>query len=310
MRIVSLLSSATEILYGLGLADSVVAVSHECDYPPDVRTKPRATFSHVDSAAPSGQIDTQVKALLTAGQPLYGIDVELLVALRPELIVTQAQCDVCAVRYQDVLDMVERTSALRGTAVVALNPHSLGDVLADIRAVGAATRRTAEAERLVASLQERIAAVRSRTAALAPAERPRTACLEWIEPPMLAANWTPELLEWAGGQCELTQAGRHSSYLGWSDLVRFDPQVLVVMPCGFDLARSLEEARRLPTLPAWKQLAAVRDSRVYVVDGNAYFNRSGPRLVDSLELLAHLLYPDRCPAASTAPQGVAWRHGL
>jgi iron complex transport system substrate-binding protein len=310
MRIVSLISSATEMLYALGLGDAVVAVSHGCDYPADASRRPRATFAHVNSAAPSSEIDAQVKSLFSAGQPLYGINIELLARLQPDLIVTQAQCDVCAIRYQDVLDVVEQTPALRGTQIVALNPRSLGDVLADVRTLGAATQRNREAAQLVAALEARVSAVRWKTAGIALEDRPRTACLEWIEPPMLAANWTPELLNWAGGRCELTEPERHSGYTTWEDIARFDAEVVVVMPCGFDLARSRVEAQSLTALREWSRLSAVRDNRVYVVDGNAYFNRSGPRLFDSLELLAHLLHPDRCGEVSSAPQGVVWQRGL
>lgn len=310
MRIVSLISSATEILHALGLGDEVLAVSHECDFPRSALDKPRATFSKVDSRLASGEIDTQVKTLLADGEPLYGLDVQLLIQLRPDLIVTQAQCDVCAVRHQDVVETVRSTPALRDTKIVALNPQSIGDVLSDIHILGRATGRALHSEAVVAALAARIAAVRRRTERLKAAQRPRTACLEWIEPPMLAGNWTPELLDWAGGQCALTQPGRHSSYCTWEDIARFDPEVVVVLPCGFNLARSQEEAQSLTRLPAWSRLAAVRNNRVFVIDGNAYFNRSGPRLVDSLELLAHLLHPELIPKVASVPQGIAWQRGL
>jgi iron complex transport system substrate-binding protein len=292
MRIVSLLSSATEMLYGLGLGEQVVAVSHECDFPADAATKPRATFTNVTVSATSADIDRQVRELAAAGRPLYEIDAELVVRLRPDLIVTQAQCDVCAVRYEDVLDLVRREPTLRNVPVVALNPQSLGDIFSDIVTLGEATGRRETASRYVAELRGRVEAVRRRTGGLPVERRPRTACLEWIDPPMIAGNWTPELIELAGGVQTLAVAGAHSVYTPWDAVVRFDPEVIVVMPCGFDLERTTAEATRLAEFPGWHSLRAVRDGRVYPVDGNALFNRSGPRIVDSLELLARLIHPE------------------
>ncbi len=305
LRIASLLSSATEMLYALGLGDAVVAVSHECDFPPAVSAKPRVTFSRVDSAANSGDIDEQVKQLCALGQPLYDIERDLLRSLQPDLIVTQAQCDVCAVRYQDVVDFVAQEPRLSHTRVVALNPMSLGDVLQDIQRIGTATDCVAAAERCVAALRERVDNL-SRVASTIPsAARPRVAIVEWIEPLMLAANWTPQLVDLAGGDCPLALAGRHSVYGPWHDVVAFDPQVLVVAPCGFDLPRTLIEARVMPTWPGFAELSATRAGRVWAVDGNAYFNRSGPRLVDSAEILAHLFHPQHFSApacvSSSAP---------
>jgi iron complex transport system substrate-binding protein len=292
MRIVSLLSSATEMLYGLGLGEQVVAVSHECDFPADAATKPRATFTNVTVSATSANIDRQVRDLAAAGKPLYEIDTELVVRLRPDLIVTQAQCDVCAVRYEDVLDLVRREPALHNVPIVALNPLSLDDILADIEKLGAATGRREAAARYVAELRGRIDAVRARTGRLPPERRRRTACLEWIDPPMIAGNWTPELIDLAGGLQTLAVSESHSVYTPWDDVVRFDPEVVVVMPCGFDLERTVAESSRLTEFPGWTNLRAVRDGRVYCVDGNALFNRSGPRIVNSLELLARLVHPE------------------
>jgi iron complex transport system substrate-binding protein len=306
-RIASLISSATEILFALGLEDSIVAVSHECDYPAGALAKPRVTWSHVDSSASSGTIDAQVKQLASAASALYAIDVEHLAALAPDLIVTQAQCDVCAVRYADVLDAVASRAELRGTQVLALNPQSLADVLADVGAIGLATGRQMQAARFQAELQSRIAAVRSATAELAARRLPRVALIEWIEPLMLSGNWMPEMVELAGGRHELTQARQHSPYVDWHDLAAYDPQVVLVMPCGFDLARTLVEAQSLTGRPEWHALAAVRSGRAFAVDGNAYFNRSGPRLVDSLELLGHVLHPELVPAPAGVVAEQSWR---
>lgn len=289
-----MLSSATEILYGLGVGDRVVAVSHECDYPADAMGKPRATFSRIDSAQASENIDSQVKQQLSLGEPLYEVDWSLLQTLRPDLIVTQAQCDVCAVRYRDVIDAVQSNSCFQDTTVVALNPNSLDDVLADIENVGAHVGEPDAAAQFIHELRRRIDRVNGATLNLTTDERPRVACIEWVDPMMLAGNWMPEIIEMAGGRCQLAVGGTHSSYAKWADVIAFDPQVIVVAPCGFDLARSLHEAQSLTEIPNWTEMSAVRSGQVYVVDGNAYFNRSGPRLVDSLEILAHVFHPSRC----------------
>lgn len=290
-RIASLLAAGTEILYGLGLGHQVIAVSHECDWPREVCDRPRVTFSSVAANASSKAIDDQVRDMLSNGQPLYGIDEQALVALAPDLIVTQAQCDVCAVRYEDVLSLVEAHSELRGARIVALNPQSLSDMFGDIERIARAAGRAVAATPYVESLRQRVEQVRSRTCDLQLGERPSVACIEWIEPLMLAGNWVPELIDIAGGTYELVKPGRHSPYVPWKDVVRFDPEVVVISACGFDLVRTVQEAARLRELSGWTDLAAVRSGRVFAVDGNAYFNRSGPRLVDSLELLAHLLHP-------------------
>lgn len=306
-RIVSLISSATEILYLLELGDRVVGVSHECDYPSEVAAKPRLTRSLVEATAPSGAIDEQVRSLAADQSALYAIDVDRLTALAPDLIVTQAQCDVCAVRYEDVMDAVRQSPSLRDTRVLALNPSRLADVLDDIIRVGEAAGATAAARETVRKLAARIEHVRARTNALPYQRRPRVICLEWIDPPMLAGNWMPELVRSAGGDPgELVQAHKHSTYAAWRQIVEFDPQVVVIMACGFDLERAIVESQVLPLVADWSKLSAVREGRVFAVDGNAYFNRSGPRLVDSLEILAHLFHPDLFQPPLAEPQR-AWR---
>jgi iron complex transport system substrate-binding protein len=286
VRIVSLLSSSTEMLFGLGLGEQVVAVSHECDYPPPALHLPRATRSLVDSSRGSRQIDEQVQSLVAAGGALYEIDGELLVRLAPDLIVTQAQCDVCAVRYQDVLDLVAAEPRLQNTRVLALSPTSLADILDDIQGIADAADASAAGRRYVAELQRRIDSVRQASQALA--RRPRVVCLEWLDPLMTAGNWTPELIALAGGESCLATAGRHSGYTEWSAVTQCNPDVLLIAPCGFDLTRSQAEARQLWSLPGFAELTAVKRGRAYVLDGNAYLNRSGPRIVDTLEILADL----------------------
>lgn len=307
MRIVSFISSATEILYALGLGDQVVGVSHECDFPPEVVGKPKVSYTNIASDLSSVMIDRQVRELVAAGKPLYEVDVDLLVSLKPDLIVTQAQCDVCAIRYDDVVDTVRSEETLAATKIVALNPQRLGDILKDIRRVGEATDRVSEAEQYVSELEARIAAVRERTGNLPAEQRKRVTCIEWIEPLMVAANWTPELVELAGGVQAGATAGEHSTYTDWESIRTFDPEVLVVLPCGFDLARTLREATTLRDLPGWHDIAAVRAGEVYAVDGNALFNRSGPRIVDSLELLSQLVHPEAYGLRDTAGDGRTWQ---
>ncbi len=281
------------MLFGLGLGAQVVAISHECDYPPEALHLPRATRSLIDSASSSGQIDAQVRALAEAGSPLYAIDRELLCRLAPDLIVTQAQCDVCAVRYQDVLDLVGSEPRLRRTRVLALNPASVGEILQDIQrvavaAAGGSGEGAAISLRYTAELKRRIDSVATRPLP----SRPRVVCLEWLEPLMTAGNWTPEVIALAGGESCLAKAGEHSGYVPWSAVTQCDPDVLLVAPCGFDLARARTEAQSLWQLPGFADLAAVKSGRALVLDGNAYLNRSGPRIVDSLEILAGLFRGD------------------
>ncbi|MCG8404458.1 MAG: cobalamin-binding protein [Phycisphaerales bacterium] len=291
-RIASLLASSTEILYGLGLGDRVVAVSHECDHPRDACSKPRVTFTHIDDSVSSRQIDEQVKTLSSQNAAMYQVDVEQLIALRPDLIVTQAQCDVCAVRYDDVVALVRDTPALEQAGIVALNPESLEDLFRDIEKVGRAAGAESAAREYIESLRRRVATVQEKTGALNNARRPRVVCIEWIEPVIVAANWMPDLIQIAGGQSGMTRSAEHSGYSNWTDVTAYGPEVIVVMPCGLNLSRTVEESRVLPSFDGWADLPAVRQDRVFAVDGNAYFNRSGPRLVDSLEILAGLVHPD------------------
>jgi iron complex transport system substrate-binding protein len=299
LRIISLISSATEMLYALGLGDNVVAVSHECDWPPEIAGKPRVTIANIDATQSSGKIDCQVKEKLAAGDPLYGIDGELIASLRPDLIVTQAQCDVCAVRLDDIRAMIADRPELRRTRLASLQPNRLQDIFEDIQRLGEATQRDFAAQAFVAGLQNRVESARHRVAQqLAHHDRRRVAIIEWTEPLMLAGNWTPELVDLAGGCCPLTTAGEHSRYHDWSEIAAFDPEVIVVAPCGFDLPRSVCEATCLERLPGWFATAAARGNRVFALDGNAYLNRSGPRIVDTLEILAELTWGTKVPAAA------------
>jgi iron complex transport system substrate-binding protein len=309
LRIVSLLSSATEILFAIGVGPDVVAISHECDYPPAATHLPRATRSLVDSSRPSQEIDDQVKQRLAAGDLLYEIDRDLIRELKPDLIVTQAQCDVCAVRYQDVVDFVAAERALATTKIVSLNPRHLSQIFEDVLLVGQAAGRVDAAVRFKSQLLQRYDQVvkTSSKSELLRNGRPRVAVLEWTEPLMGAGNWTPELVEAAGGNPLLGISGQHSTYIGWKEIVAARPEVLIVAPCGFNLDRSSFEARRLLELPGYQQLPAVENRCAFVIDGNAYLNRSGPRIVDSLEILAHLIRPELFsrPVGELA-EGLAW----
>ncbi len=306
MRIVSLLSSATEILFGIGASEDVVAISHECDYPPEAVSRPRATRSLIDSSRPSSEIDEQVKRRLESGEALYEMDRELIRRLKPDLIVTQAQCDVCAVKYQDVLDFVAAESALATTKVLALNPQFLADIFDDVLRVGEAAGRRLAAQQFNYELLKRQMRVVSRVHG-APHPQPRVAVLEWTEPLMGAGNWTPDLVQAAGGQPLFGRSGEHSTYIDWPDVVASRPDVLIVAPCGFNLQRSTAEAQRILNLPGYRELPAAAAGRTFVLDGNAYLNRSGPRIIDTLEILAHLIRPDLFPAPQgELAEGRAW----
>jgi iron complex transport system substrate-binding protein len=292
--------SGTETLFALGLGHLLVGVSHACDWPAATASLPRLTRSRIDGGASGQEIDDQVRALMASGQPLYEVDTELLADLCPDLIVTQSQCDVCAVRYDDVVRLVADRPALRSTRVLGLNPRRLEETIEDAVRLAEAAGPPAAGVQLAEQLRARIDAVREKTM-----RRPAVvvACLEWLDPPMLAGNWGPELVELAGGIQPLTQAGAHSTYTDWPSIIAGTPQAIVVCPCGFDLERSAAEARSLNRVPGWTELGAVREGRVYALDGNTYFNRPGPRLIDTLELLAHLLHPEVC----APPANGLWR---
>ena len=301
MRIVSLLSGATEILFALGLGDQVVGVGHECDYPLAATTRPRLTICHLDISQTSDEIDREVKKRAAAGQSLYEIKRTELIALRPDLIVTQAQCDVCAVSYEDVVSIVTDSPELADTRIVALNPSTFSDVFSGIQSVADAANVTTDGQQLIVDLQTRLQRVetshsatgQSATGQSATGEsttiRARVACIEWVEPLMFAGNWTPRLIELAGGESQLADANSPSEYSTLEDLLACDPDVIIVAPCGFGLERSLAETETLRKHPRWHELQAVRNRRVYVIDGNQYLNRSGPRLVDTVEILAKII---------------------
>ncbi len=297
MRIVSLLASATEMVAALGCLDQLVARSHECDYPPSVLSLPVVSRVQIDTNASSASIDAQIKHLAqSALEPdnaalkalsIYAIDVAMLQELRPDVIFTQTQCEVCAVSERDVSRAVEQLTGLQ-PRIVSLAPYRLDDVWEDIECVGEALDRNAQAERLIQAYQQRLTHLSELTTYLG--EKPRVAVLEWLDPLMGAGNWTPELVAIAGGVSASGESGLHAPWLSWEELLAMDPDVLVLAPCGFTLERTMQDFSLLQQHPSWQSLRAVKAGRVYAIDGNAYINRSGPRLVESAEILGCILW--------------------
>ncbi|MCS7270327.1 MAG: cobalamin-binding protein [Gemmataceae bacterium] len=297
---VSLLPSATEIICSLGLEEQLVGVTHECDYPEWVSRLPRVTRSLIPAGAGSRQIDALVREKLQTQRALYTLDWPVLEQLCPDLLVTQALCDVCAVAEAEVR---AAACALPGSPrVVNLEPQRLDDVFACIQQVAVAAGVPERAGPVVATLRERVARVARRSEQVR--YRPRVVLLEWIDPPFCCGHWTPELVRLAGGREMLGQEGKPSRTLRWEEVRAVDPEVLVIACCGFDVPRALQDRPVLESYPGYEQLSAVRMGRVYWIDGNAYFSRPGPRLVDSLEWLAHLLHPDVHPAPKSSSNNV------
>jgi iron complex transport system substrate-binding protein len=302
MRIISLLPSATEIVCELGLGGQLVGVTHECDYPPSVRQLPKVTRTLIPHDATSNEIDLLVRERLKTQRALYTLDMPALERLRPELMVTQALCDVCAVAEAEV--NAAACSLPGRPRVVNLEPTRLADVFDCVRLVAAAAGVPAKAEGVIASLQARVEAVTARTAHIT--HRPRVVLLEWIDPPFCSGHWSPELVRLAGGVEGIGQEGHPSRTTEWDQIVAFDPEILVIACCGFITARTMKDIPILRSYPHFKDLACVRERKVFVVDGNSYFSRPGPRLVDSLEILAHILHPHAIPL----PPGLGAPHRL
>jgi iron complex transport system substrate-binding protein len=285
MKICSLLPSATEILFALGLGDHVAGVSHECDFPAAVRTKPvliKSRISHTENAA---AIDRQVREFLERGESLYSVDFEMLRAIEPDLIVTQDLCHVCAATPEDLGAALAHLR--RQPQVVTLNPHSLADVCADIRAVGEATWRVERANTLIAEFEKEIAGVERSVAGL---NQPRVLCLEWLDPPYVAGHWVPEMVERAGGIDVLGHLEKPSFRVDWETAITAQPEVIVIMPCGYSIATAEKEFRNLPLPHRWNDLPAVRDCRVFAVEASGYFSRPGPRLAAGMKILAGAIH--------------------
>jgi iron complex transport system substrate-binding protein len=286
MRIVSLVPSATEMLFALELGDEVVAVTHECDYPEQVQHLPKVTRDVLPAGLTSAQIDAAVRERTLAGESIYELDTDALSGLAPDLIVTQALCTVCAVSYDDVRNIADELDSQ--PMVISLDPHTVGEVLGDARTLAQVTDRKDEAVDLIREAAERID--RIRLAVRNAQRRPRVAALEWLDPPFAAGHWTPQLIEYAGGEDVLGFAGENSEQRTWDEVAAAQPDVVVVMPCGYghEIAHREAEMHR-------DELAAVGAGEVVAVDASAYFSRPGPRIVDGLELLAHILHPELVP---------------
>jgi iron complex transport system substrate-binding protein len=295
VKIVSLVPHATELLFALGCRDEVIAVTHECDYPPEVQRLQRVTRDALPSGLSAREIDDAVRKRTERGESIYELDEALLLELRPDLIVTQALCPVCAVSYEDVASLAKELPS--HPRVIALDPHTLGETLGDVRTLAEATGRRDEGVALVARSARRIDRVRL---AVRDAPRPRVAALEWFDPIFVAGHWTPQLIELAGGEDVLGFPGEPSVTSSWEQLAAARPEIVIAMPCGYDARRARAEA-----LAHAEQLAALHPIRVVAVDAAAYFSRPGPRLIDGLEVLAHILHPDRVPDAPAAPLEVA-----
>ena len=285
--IASLLPSATEICFKLELADRLVGISHECDYPAEARTRTVLTRANVDAGAPSTAIHQQVGARLSRGLALYDIDEEQLARLAPDVILTQDTCAACAVSLPDVAQAVANLTS-KPVEILSLAPQSLRDVLECIRSVGKATKSEPEATALVGAMRDRLDNVRRRTESLS---RPRTVVIEWIDPPMVAGHWTPLLIRMAGGDPVLGHDGAPTRATTWEAIAAADPDVVLLAPCGFRVQQTLAELPALYANPTFAGLRAVREGRVVVIDGNAYFNRPGPRLVESAQLAAAAIHP-------------------
>jgi iron complex transport system substrate-binding protein len=295
MRIVSLVPSATEMLFALGLGPELVAVTHECDYPEEAQELPRVTRDVLPAGLSAAQIDAAVKERTLAGESIYELDAEALHDLEPDLIVTQALCSVCAVSYDDVRAVAEEIESQ--PMVISLDPHTVGEVLGDARTLAQATNRKDAAVELVRDAAMRIDAIR---VAVRKASRPRVAALEWLDPPFATGHWTPQLISYAGGEDVLGLAGENSRQVAWEEVAALQPEIVIVMPCGYyaEIAHREAEMHR-------DELATLGARLVVAVDAAAYFSRPGPRIVDGLALLASILHPELVPAAPAPALTVA-----
>jgi iron complex transport system substrate-binding protein len=287
MRVCSLLPGATEIVCSLGMGTHLVGISHECDYPPEVSRLPKLTWSNISPDLSSVAIDATVSTTLANGGSLYGLDVVLLERLAPNLILTQRLCDVCAVSADDVQSALANLTCM--PQVLYFEPHSLEDILCNIGQVAAVLGQPDRAIPLVANLRSRIETIRA-TSRSAP--RPRVFCMEWVNPPYCGGHWMQEIVELAGGEDALSHRHRPSYRISWDQVLSHAPEIIILTCCGYDLQRCLREARLLAQMPNASELPAFREDRVFATDGSSYFSRPGPRIVDSLEIMAHLIHPE------------------
>jgi iron complex transport system substrate-binding protein len=300
-RIVSLLSSATEIVCALGAESWLVGRSHECDFPQSIRSLPQCSRPLIDITGSSREIDQRVKSSARQGLSLYDVDSEMLRTLRPDVILTQTQCEVCAVSLKDVeaalCDLLNCEAE-----IVSLQPNRLSDFFRDIQLIAAALEIPERGETLIKNIQQHFQTIREQAATSA--SRPTVACLEWLDPLMAAGNWVPELVEIAGGINLFGTAGEHSPWMTWEELIAADPEIIVALPCGWDIEKATIELDSITCHSGWESLRAVRQNAVYVTDGNQFFNRPGPRLVESAEILAEIFHPELFPVQ---PASIGWK---
>jgi iron complex transport system substrate-binding protein len=299
LRVVSLLPSATEIVHFVGAGDALVGVTHECDYPSGIESLPKLTANPVDHALSSAEIDAAIGKQLARTGSIYSLDTESLEELEPDLVITQGLCDVCAVS----LSVVEQTVASLSSSphILSMNPTSLNEVLDTTIEVGDAVGCGAEARAKVSALRRRLTRVEEAVAGL---PRPSVGCIEWLDPPFSAGHWVPEMVRMGGGEELFAETGEPSGRISWEEVFEAAPGVVVLMPCGFDVTRTLREAQALPKLLGWNDLPAVRSGRVWAVDANSYFSRPTPRLIEGVEILARTLHPKAFPDSLGAKEAV------
>jgi iron complex transport system substrate-binding protein len=287
-KIISLLPAATEIICALGLENELVGRSHECDYPATVKLLPVCSEANFPDDLNSLEIDIKVKEILADTLSVYTVKREVIKQLAPDILITQAQCEVCAVSLKDVEQALDNYLD-KQTRIISLQPNKLGDIFNDIKTVAAALNVADKGDLLLEDLNERLDIIRHKLKYLE--SLPTVACIEWLEPLMVSGNWVPELVGIAGGKSLLAEAGKHSPFIKWEDLQTANPDVIIVMPCGFSIERTMKEIDLLLSLPGFNELNAVKNNRLYISDGNHYFNRPGPRIVDSVEILAEIIHP-------------------
>ena len=291
MHIVSLLPAATEILYAVGAGDSVVGVTHECDFPAEAAAKPRLIRPRLDASVVPAEVERQVRELIGRRESIYALDAELLLRLQPDLIVTQDLCDVCAASAHDIAAALSRFPAGSRPQVVSFTPRNLEEVWKGIREIAKAAEHDSEGQALAEWLALEVAAVEQAVAELAP--RPKVLCLEWFDPPYMGGHWVPEMVRLAGGIEVLGREGEPSFPVPWRDALSAQPEIVILMSCGYNLERNINVWRSTKLPPGWNEIPAVRNDHIYAVDANAYFSRPGPRLTEGVALLAALLHPTR-----------------
>ena len=290
MKIASLLPSSTEIAFALGLGENIVGVSHECDFPEEAKSKPVLTRSKINAFKRSDEIDKDVADLAKNGLSVYDIDDRKLAELNPDIILTQDQCEVCAVSLKDVQKAVN--NFICNARIVSLKPQTLSDILNDIKTIGIAANKEEEANALIENLNIRINNIKNKLNKINNTKKPKVCCIEWIEPVFTAGNWTPELVEIAGGINMFSRTGKHSQKIRLGEILKEQPDKIVIAPCGFKVYQTMNDLNMLTSKPEWKELNAVKNNEVYVVDGNSYFNRPIQRIVDTLEILTAIIHPD------------------